>query len=833
MPAVGGQAEAEGVAGAFVGVHNGALIMAGGANFAPPRWDSDKTWHREIWLLERDGGDFADWKKVGELDVPVAYGAAVSTEAGIVCMGGNNAEQTFDEVFLLSWNGTEVVRKALPKLPQPLAYSSAALLEDKIYLAGGSTGHDLSTATKAFYVLDLSAQGQADFAWQVLPSWPGPARAYNLTIAQHNGQANGIYVLSGRHINAQGGTDFLKDMYIFNTQHYESGRGAEAWTKQSDAPASVMAGTAAAVGQSHIFVFGGDDGALFFMPDSLRPNHPGFPKETYAYHTITDRWVKAGPSPVNHVTTQAVQWGEDIIIPSGEVKPRTRSHRVWRVDIVKLPRQFGAINFTTLIIYLLLMLGVGVFFSFRNKNTEDFFRGGQRLPWWVAGLSIFATMLSSVTYMSLPAKAYATDWVFIFINLGAVLIAPFVIRYILPFFRRIDATSAYEYLEKRFNLFIRLFGSFSFVLYQIGRMAIVMFLPSLALAAILPLTVEQCILIMGVLSIIYCTLGGMEAVAWTDSIQTIVLLGGAVVSLVVILNSVDGGIAGFIDTAGAANKFHAINSNWAGSGFAQDAFWIILLGGIGQALIMYASDQSAIQRYMSVSSEKKAAQAIWTNAIMVVPATLLFFLVGAALYVYYNNFPQKLDPSFQTDAIFALFIARELPVGIAGLVVAGIFAAAQSTVSTSMNSTSTAVVTDFVRRFNGLKSEKAYFNLARLLTFGFGAIGTFFALLMANSDIKSLWDLMLSVFGLVGGPLTGLFLLGIFTKRANGPGAMVGVVLGIVALALAQQSTAVSFLLYSFIGIGVCFISGYLASFLFPVDTRSMQGLTIHDLPDK
>jgi SSS family transporter len=519
-----------------------------------------------------------------------------------------------------------------------------------------------------------------------------------------------------------------------------------------------------------------------------------------------------------------------IIIPSGEIRPRVLSPKVWQVRPVKSVGRFGFVDFSVIGFYLAAMISVGVFFSFRNKNSDDYFRGGQRIPWFVAGLSIFATMLSSITFVAIPAKAYATNWVYFMVNMMAIAITPLVILLFLPFFRKIDATSAYEYLEKRFNRLARLFASASFVLFQIGRMAVVMYLPALALAAITPMSEQQCILLMGILSIIYCTMGGLEAVVWTDTIQSFVLLGGAFFCLMLIITRIDGGLSGFMATAGEHNKFHMANWDFASTSFATTALWVVVLGGIGQNLVPYTSDMAVVQRYMSVPNMARAKKAIWTNAVAILPASILFFGVGTALFVFYAHNPDRLDPTFKTDAIFPLFIARELPTGIAGLVVAGIFAAAQSTISTSMNSTSTALVTDFVRPLQRIHSERGYLQLGRVLTAVLGVLGMLLALSFAASDIKSLWDQFMRILGLFGGPMCGLFCLGIFTTRANGPGAIIGAVAGAVGLFLVQHYTNVHLLLYAIVGITICFVCGYLASLAVPRSKKSIQGLTIHTL---
>ncbi len=507
--------DALGVAGPFVGVDGDVLIVAGGANFAKPVWQSQKQWHDKIYALTKatdktdsTAGEYK-WIDAGRLPYPVAYGASVSTAHGIVCIGGNDSQRTYDNVFLLKWdpNSLQATTEPLPSLPKPCAYTTAARIGDTIYVAGGQSAAGLETAMKNFWSLDMSGYGKSDdenkLEWKSLACWPGPSRAFNLTVAQHNGLADCIYVISGRRQGQDGGVQLLQDVYEFNPA---AGEKRDAWCRRADVPHCVMAGPAVALGQSHIFVLGGDNGENFGKGDELKDAHPGFFKNALAYHTITDTWIEAGPLPANHVTTTAVKWNDSIVIAGGEVRPRVRSPKVYRVTAVRTAKSLGAtpvaniVNYSTIVVYLIAMVAIGVFFSFRNKTTDDFFRGGKRVPWPVAGLSIFATMLSSITYMAIPAKAYATDWVYFMINIMILALTPFVVYLILPFFRKIDATSAYEYLERRFNVFLRLFASASFVFFQIGRMAIVMFLPALALATITPFEVSHCILAMGALS---------------------------------------------------------------------------------------------------------------------------------------------------------------------------------------------------------------------------------------------------------------------------------------------------------------------------------------------
>ena len=257
--------DALGVAGPFAGVHNDALIVAGGANFPTPVWDNDKVWSDRIFVLTKKDDGYL-WKDGGKLPRPIAYGSAVSTKAGVVCMGGNNAMGTFDTVFLLSWNPhTETITvRDYPSLPRPCAFSAATIIGETITLAGGQSGTSLETAMNNFWSLDLSKQSNPDeFRWNELPAWPGPPRAFNLTVSQHNGYNDCVYVISGRR---QDGPDddpasfaFLRDVWEFNPTNNR-------WRQRADVPRCVMAGTSIKFGQSHIFVLGGATEELFSKP---------------------------------------------------------------------------------------------------------------------------------------------------------------------------------------------------------------------------------------------------------------------------------------------------------------------------------------------------------------------------------------------------------------------------------------------------------------------------------------------------------------------------------------------------------------------------------------
>ncbi len=800
-----------GVAGAFAGVAGDALVVGGGANFPekPPWEGGPKVWYDTVFVLEKPDGQ---WKAAGRLPRPLGYGVSITTRDGIVCVGGSDAQRHYADVFLLRWEKGALAVSALPSLPTPCANFCGAQLGNTVYVAGGIEAPDSTAALKTFWALDL---GAAPLQWREMEPWPGPARMLAVAAVQDKA----FFLISGAELTADAQGKPVR-RYLRDAYRWQPGSG---WRRIADLPYPVVAAPspAPALGQSSVLILGGDDGAnAGFHPPAA---HPGFLKTILAYHTITDTWKTAGEAPMAHVTAPLVRWGADFVIPSGEIRPGVRSPAVWAFQAAFRKATFGWLNYTVLLAYLLAMVGIGVVCSKRNKSTNDFFRGGQRIPWWAAGLSIFATMLSSITFMAIPAVAYTDGWNLFLAN-TYILIMPLVVYVFLPFYRRLNVTTAYEYLELRFNTGTRMAGSILFMLYQCGRIAVVVYLPALALATVSDLDVQTSILVMGLLCILYTVLGGIEAVIWTDVAQAVILMGGALFSLVFLLAHVEGGAGGAVRAAADGRHFfETVNWSWD---LTVASGWIILLGSPFHNLFPYAASQDVVQRYVTTRDQKTAARGIWLNAIISVPAQAVFFAIGTALFVFYKQHPARLEPALQNDAIFPYFIMSELPVGVAGLIVAGIFAAAQSTLSSSMNSIATAYVTDFHRRLQPNRSDRDYLRVARAVTVLVGAAGTIVALVMAQIHIRTIYVTFLEILGLLGGTLSGLFMLGRFSRRASGGGALIGALASAAIVFAVRLTHPLNVYAYAPMGVISCASLGWLFSLILPPSGKSLQGLT-------
>ena len=836
--------QAQGLSASFAGVVNGRVLVAGGCNFAetPAAEGGRKIFYNAAFLLEDDGS----WRQVGELPVACAYGMSVTVDDGVVCIGGTDGGQALSAVFLLQTDGQNQLKvKKLPALPAGVEQGAAGYdAKGYIYVAGGKVAGKSSTAAWR-----LKYPGGT--RWEALPPMPGRGRIQPAGVVQ-NGSTGPLFLVLGGYDEAAGAQAACvhENGVVYDPR-------TNAWKTTAPIapdgrPMAIVGATAVTSGYSHVVCFGGVNREIF-LDAITRPArlaaaqeqgdtalvarleqeqaayllHPEtwyqFNDELLIYHTITDTWVTESRSPkLARAGAAVVRCGNRWVVVNGESKPGIRSTDVTAVSMT-VRTDFGWLNWTVLALYLLGMLALGFYFMRREGGSEDFFKGGGRIPWWAAGISIYATMLSAITYMAYPAKAYATDWTY-YPMLVTILIVSFpVIHYYLPFFRRLNVTTAYEYLERRFNAATRLMASALFIIFMIARMALVLYLPSLALTAVTGIDIYICIVLMGLITIVYCTMGGVEAVVWGDVVQGIILVGGAIFAVGYLVLNTDGGVGGFLDIGMTDGKFRLFD--WS-LDYRSATFWVIILGGMANNLISYTSDQTVIQRYLTTKDERSARRSIMMNGVMSVFISVAFFAIGAGLYTFFKTHPAELDYTMaKADTIFPFFMMSQLPAGLAGLLIAAIFAATMSTISSNINSVATAFSVDFYRRWRPQTDDRRMLAVARRACVISGLIGMAIALLMATWEILSLLDFFQEILGLLSSGLGGLFLMGIFFPRIGGRAALVGFCTGVAAVFLTKYFTEASFLLYGFIGMAVSVFTAYLLSFLLRED-KNLAGLT-------
>lgn len=796
-----------GAVGAYVTVIDGKLVVAGGQPRTDPTADPisipfAQTFTRNAFVLDSPEGS---WRATTPLPEALAFGGSASFGSFAVFSGGSpGAGASYrDTAFSVTFVGDDLVYEPLPKLPEPRAFASGAMLNGVFYLACGYRNEGTAQPANDMLILDMLAD---QLVWQVSPPLPGSARSSPAMAAQDGA----LFLFGGNSISQVGDAVSLSDSYRFDP---ESG-----WKRIEDMPSDAAFSRAIPLGPTHIAVIGGDEGTQSGRRIAGEAGEVYGTRAVHAYHAVTDTWVNLGESPAGTAMASTASWNDLLVVAGGVARLGDVASPVFAATLEPSAAGFSALDYTALVGYFSVLVMMGIYFASKGSSTEDFFLAGRRMPWWATGLSIYGTQLSSISFMAVPAKVYATDWVYIFVQVSIIMVAVPVVFLYLPYFRQKKVTSAYEYLENRFNLPVRLYASVSFVLYQLGRMAIVLFLPAIALSTVTGISVYACILVMGVLATLYTVMGGMKAVIWTDVVQVFVLYGGALLSLAILMWKLDGGLAGIVSAGLEHDKFHMFNWTWD---WTTTAVWVVLVGNFFLNLVPYTSDQAVVQRYFTTKDEKSAARSIWTNAVLLVPSTLTLFLLGTGLWAFYRTNPELLNPSLPTDSIFPLFIAQQLPVGIAGLLIAAVFAASMSTLDSSLNSVSAALVTDFFVRFRPMASDRKRLLLARLLTGALGAVATATSIALATFDVGSLWDAFQVMMGLLGGGLAGLFMLGIFFRNANGRGAMTGAIASVFILYWVQQHTDLHFFLYGAVGILSCVAIGVLASYGFRDSGRS------------
>ena len=873
------------------------ILVAGGCNFpdTPAAEGGQKVFYTDINIISLESSAWYDsttsqaywpeksghsgtplpgWSNNGNLPIALAYGASVTTPEGVVCLGGTADGQKSETFAVVLTLGTsfEVISRDLPPLPTALDNFAAAYGDGFIYVAGGQ--HNGMFNRKAYrmkWPLPSSwFESQTGAAWEELPDMPGPIRLQPCAVVQKGALASNFYLL--------GGYDPRYGKAVTNGVYYDSRKGdwfptsliqtAPSLKGRAGGESALIGASAIPSGAAHILCFGGVNKDIFeaalernaLIADTAttaeqlaalreeaysymtqEPAWYQFRRSILVYHTVTDSWAEVFDSPLiaragAAVVPVASPTGSlSALVIGGEEKPGVRSTDVTRVDII-YTAHFGWLNWTVLILYLLGMVYLGYYFMKRaSKSSDDFFKGGGRIPWWAAGISIFATMLSAITYMSIPAKAYATDWTYYPMQICILLVSFPVIRYYLPFFRRLNVTTAYEYLERRFNSATRLMASILFIVFMVARTALVLFLPSLAMTAVTGINIYICIALMALITILYCTMGGVEAVVWGDVIQGIILVGGAILAAVyLIVNTGDNGASDFWQIATDHDKFRLFLFDPEHPfDFVNATWWVVILGGLANNLISYTSDQTVIQRYLTTSDEKSAARGILTNGLMSVVVTIAFFTIGTGLYTFFKTHPAELDITMaKGDAIFPFFMMSQLPAGLAGLLIAAVFAATMSTIASNINSISTAFTVDLWSKWKKLspfEGERGggpgQVRVARIAGICAGLIGMAIAWLMATIDIQSLLDYFNTILGLLSGAIGGLFLMGIFFPRIGSRAALIGFLCGTATVFYMNFCTQANFLLFGFVSMLVSVLVALIISVFMP-QKKEQPGLT-------
>ena len=486
---------------------------------------------------------------------------------------------------------------------------------------------------------------------------------------------------------------------------------------------------------------------------------------------------------------------------------------------------FGAVNTSVLVAYLLLVTLLAVVLSGRQKDTRTYFLAGGRMPWLAVSLSLSASLLSALSYLGAPALAYEENASFVLGPVILLMTAPLVILLFFPIYRRLDVTSIYEYVNRRFGRPARYATSVFAILQIQGWMGLALYAPALALSTVTGMDLVGSILVMGAVATLYTALGGLAAVIWTDVIQFLVLSSGALLVMVSLSSSLPGGVDQILEMALAADKLPRLEFGFR---FDQANLITVAICNLVVVFSQYGTAQVTIQRLLAVRNLRQMYKAVFLDVFLQLLVVGLLFFIGLGLYAYFQSFPERLAEGVAGDRILPYYIVHALPVGASGLLIAGVFAASMSTLDSGIHSISTVIVVDLVKPLASIRfTERQSLMMARGITVGLGAVATLTALLFSN--VEGIIKAVHQVTGYVGAPVTALFLLGLLTRRGHFRGWLAATLAVVLPLSYyVQNHTQVHWLLYGPVSAGSCLMAAYLCSrILRPPAWAPAEALTI------
>jgi len=484
---------------------------------------------------------------------------------------------------------------------------------------------------------------------------------------------------------------------------------------------------------------------------------------------------------------------------------------------------FSVLDYSIIAAYLIATVAIGLRFARRQENVEDYFVAGRAAPSWAIAISAIATGLSAISYLGVPAWIYEHD---LQLN-AAILLMPLctwlVCVLFVPLLARLRLMTIYEYLERRFNLSVRTFASGLFLILRGGWLAVGILTQSLLLTALSGMPLWMSIGITGVLTAGYTIFGGMEAVLWTDVMQFFVSISGLVVMIVVVLISFNGDVGQVVQISQDAERLKVIDTTFT---LTQISIWGIVIFQLFDNLATYGSDQVMVQRFLTSSSPKAMRRSVMLTGFMTIPVVGLLVAVGLCLGAYYDRHPELAATLKSANEIVPHFVAHVLPSGIAGLVIAAVIAETMSTLSGGFNSLATATVVDFIQRFRRTRPADPRRDLimARWVTLAWAAASTLVAVgLGAFRGKDQVIETFLSISSFFTGPILGVFLLGILTRRAGGGAALLGITIGTAVSIYVSMGTNVVFLWYAPIGCTTTFLVGYIGGLINPSAPRDVE----------
>jgi solute:Na+ symporter, SSS family len=765
--------------GAFI---NDTLLLAGGID---PQGEASE----KIYALRPNGeGGFALIKEF-DFGEPIGACKSVYNQSGLFLAGlrGEASRLIYQVIF----TGDSFEKQRLKPMPQAVDVIGIDFIGSLLCVFG------LDSDNNENVLLTLNTE-LPESGWTIEQAFPGEVLTQSVVKSNYGM----LHIIGGTLASDGSVTDAC---YGWRSKPLD-GTAEDGWLKLSSIGQKIVEADAFVTGQAHIGLYGrvADSG--------------GKQNTLLIYHSITDTWVSA----IN--TASSFNGGSAVKIDDGFLFTGTPGNRLPLIKTKPTVGNLKIADYVVMGVYFSFLAGIGAFFARKQDNTEEFALGGRKIKWWAAGISMFATGASSISFMAIPTQVYRTSLIWIAPML-VVIPYYFVQAYLLfPLLRRLNIISTYEYLQRRFHPMLRLLASFQCIAFQtFGRISIVMLLPSLAISAATGLNVYLSVLLMGVLTTLYTTFGGFEAVIWTDCLQGLLMIGGGALMIWFAISGLPGGAPQFLDIGGQYDKFNLFIGGWDIT-LALGSFLIIqqLIG-----LFAQTADQPVIQRVFSIPMNDVRKLSA-TFALFGILIAVVVQFMGLSIFSYFHTNPEKLDPLMTNDQIVPLFVIQTLPVGVSGLIIAAIFAASMSTLSSSINSVSALISEDFFCRFKKNATDKQQLFVMKASSLIVGLFGTATALFMASLNITSIFQLWFEICALIGGGFVGMYFLGMFTKRANSAGAVTGALFSVVCTIMVKIFIPIHWSTYATIAVISCVLVGYIVSIIYPSQERDLTGLTVY-----
>ena len=718
----------------------GFLFNAGGCFVAGAAAGTGPSPALTVWTLpgKPETRPQEQWNNSGV--AVAAWSACAQWNDTVISAGGLLDGKPVATVASLRIAGGKLSLSHLPALPMALAGAGAAIIGQTLYVFGGISSLEPVVEENGLWKLDLGRPGAR---WEAGPPLPAGGRAFFAATAQYDI----LCVFGGVVAQGAGRLGVSKQAWAYRPEPLEGTRDF-GWKRWSDLPEPRAGALAIPLGQASVMVLGGASrlesttllaAANLTEPDALAP--------PLLFHTLTDAWCDFD-RPVGLASPIAVKNGRDVLVLGGATSGGKTVTLAREIQIPRSVRNLAWIDYVFIGAYFTLLAGIGFWFSRKQDSSAEFSLGGRKVKWWAAGISMFATAASAITFMAVPALAFATNLVW---TLPLIMMVPayYITGYfIYPLLRRMEITSTYEYLERRFNRPLRLIASGQCILFlAVGRTSFVLVLPALAISAVTGVSVFTSVWVMGILTTVYTSLGGFEAVIWTEVFQGLLKFLAPLAMIIVCLLNLPHGRVEFLQTGLHYHKFDLALLTWD---YTVPAIWIVLIFTLLQNTVNQAGDQPVIQRVFSTplrEVRRVTAMSITCGIVIGVIANVL----GIAIFTYFHAHPEKFDPNARNDQIVALFVTQAMPAGAAGIVIAAIFASAMATVASSMNSVATVFTEDFYLRVRPQAPDKERLLILKSTSYVAGAVGTGFALMLASLNLNSMMSVWTQIGALLGG----------------------------------------------------------------------------------